>query len=87
MFYGTVVPLIIYVIIKKGFVDPLLKEQKTAKIERQKQANYTKLQEKKKEAQAAQELMLATFNRSREEESNRKGLVIVKALYGPVSSG
>jgi DnaJ family protein C protein 11 len=42
--------------------------------------------EKKREAESAVELMRATFARIRSEEETRMGLVIVKALYGPIVS-
>jgi DnaJ family protein C protein 11 len=40
--------------------------------------------EKKREAQAAVELMRATFARVRSDEEAKRGLVIIKALYGRV---
>ncbi|RZC31973.1 dnaJ -like subfamily C member 11 [Asbolus verrucosus] len=84
VFYATVVPLVVYVVVKKGFVEPFLKEQKAKKVEKQKQNNYNKLLEKRKEAEAAQELMTATYTRIREEEESKKGLVIIKAIYGKI---
>nr|CAI5854429.1 unnamed protein product [Callosobruchus analis] len=84
VFYATVVPLVLYVVVKKGFVEPFLKEEKSKKLEKQKQDNFNKLLEKRREAMAAQELMQATYNRIRDEESNKKGLVIIKAIYGKI---
>ncbi|CAH1183672.1 unnamed protein product [Phaedon cochleariae] len=84
VFYATVVPLVVYVVVKKGFVEPFLKEEKSKKVEKQKQNNYNKLVEKRREAMAAQDLMNATYNRNRDEESNKKGLVIIKAIYGRI---
>ncbi|KAJ8970872.1 hypothetical protein NQ314_000997, partial [Rhamnusium bicolor] len=84
IFYATVVPLVVYVVVKKGLVEPLLREEKSKKVEKQKQDNYNKLLEKRKQAMAAQELMMATYNRIRDEENNRKGLVIIKAIYGRI---
>lgn len=84
IFYATVVPLVVYVVVKKGFVEPFLKEQKAKKVEKQRQNNFNKLLEKRKEAQAAQELMMATYTRIKEEEENKKGLVIIKAIYGKI---
>ena len=40
------------------------------------------MEEKKREAKAAVDLMRETFTRVRSEEEAKKGLVIVKALYG-----
>lgn len=42
--------------------------------------------EKRREATAAVNLMAATFARIRSDEETRKGLVIVKALYGQLLS-
>lgn len=87
IFYATAVPLIAYIVVKKGIVEPFLKDQKAKRVEREKQNNFNKLLEKRKEAQAAQDLMIATYTRIREEEENKKGLVIIKAIYGKVSQG
>jgi DnaJ family protein C protein 11 len=84
IFYATVIPLVVYVVVKKGFVEPFLKEEKAKKVEKHKQNNYNKLLEKRKEAQAAQELMTATYTRIRDDEENKKGLVIIKAIYGKI---
>lgn len=87
VFYATVVPLIVYVVVKKGFVEPFLREERSKKLEKQKQDNFNKMLEKRKDAMAAQELMMATYNRIRDEESNKKGLVIIKAIYGKIVKG
>jgi DnaJ family protein C protein 11 len=42
--------------------------------------------EKKREASAAVELMRATFARIRSDEEAKRGLVIIKALYGQHAS-
>ena len=86
IFYGTVVPLVVYMIAKKAFVDPFLKQQHTKQVEKQKENNKKKLIQKQKEAQAAVDLMSATYTRIVKEEETRKGLIIVKALYGKLSS-
>ncbi|KAL1494865.1 hypothetical protein ABEB36_010383 [Hypothenemus hampei] len=84
IFYATVLPLVVYVVVKKGIVEPFLKEEQSKKVEKQKQNNFNKLLEKRKEAMAAQELMQATYSRVKEEEERKKGLVIIKALYGKI---
>ncbi|CAH1955822.1 unnamed protein product [Acanthoscelides obtectus] len=84
VFYATIVPLVLYIVVKKGFVEPFIKEEKSKKLEKQKQDNFNKLLEKRREAMAAQELMQATYNRIRDEESNKKGLVIINAIYGKI---
>lgn len=87
IFYATVLPLAVYVVVKKGFVEPFLREQLMKKLEKKKQENYTKLMERRKEAEAAQELMTATYERIKNEEERKNGLVIVKALYGKAKAG
>lgn len=86
IFYATAVPLVVYIVVKKGFVEPFLREEKSKKVEKQKQDNYNKLLEKRKEALAAQELMKASYSRIRDEEERRKGLVVIKAIYGKIIS-
>lgn len=82
VFYASVVPIVVYIVVKKGFVEPFLREEKSKKVEKQKQNNLNKLIEKRKEALAAQELMTATYDRIKTDEENKKGLVIIKAIYG-----
>lgn len=87
VFYGTVVPLIVYILVKKVVVEPFVKDQQALKTEKQKQINKKKLVEKRKEAMAAVELMAATYSRIFDEEETKRGLIIVKALYGKVLTG
>lgn len=87
VFYATVVPLVVYVVVKKGFVEPFMKEQHAKKVEKQKEDNKSKLAQKRKEAQAAVDLMTVTYTRICEEEENKRGLIIVKALYGKLITG
>lgn len=42
VFYGTVLPLIIYVVVKKTIVEPFLKDKQQRKLEKQRQNNRTK---------------------------------------------
>lgn len=86
VFYATVTPLIMYAVLKKLVIDPVVAEQKARDKERQKEANKNRMAEKKQEATAAINLMAATFSRIRSDEETRKGLVIVKALYGRLMS-
>lgn len=84
VFYATVVPLVVYVLVKKGIVEPFYKEQQAQMIEKEKQKNKVKLMEKRREAQAAVDLMTATYGRICTEEETKKGLIINKALYGKI---
>lgn len=87
IFYATVVPVVVYTIVKKGLVEPFLKEQKATKAEKQRQNNLNNLLERRKEAQAAQELMMATYDRIKTEEENKNGLIILEAVYGKLITG
>lgn len=87
IFYATVIPLAVYVVVKKGFVEPFLREQLLKRLQKKKQENHTKLVERKREAEAAQELMIATYERIKNEEERKGGLVIVKAFYGKAKTG
>lgn len=87
VFYATVLPLAVYVVVKKGFVEPFLREQLLKRLQKKKQENFTKVMERRKEAEAAQELMIATYERIKNEEERKRGLVIVKALYGKAKTG
>ncbi|XP_031344930.1 dnaJ homolog subfamily C member 11-like [Photinus pyralis] len=84
IFYATVVPLVVYVLVKKGIVEPFHKEQQAQKIEKEKQKNQVQLMEKRREAQAAVDLMTATYARICTDEESKKGLIINKALYGKI---
>lgn len=83
--YATVTPLIVWLAVKKLIVDPFVREQKEKHIERQREINKNKMEEKRREARAAVDLMKATYDRIRREEENRNGLIILNALYGKES--
>ncbi|CAG9771903.1 unnamed protein product [Ceutorhynchus assimilis] len=85
VFYATIAPMLLYIVVKKGIVEPFLKEEKSKKLEKQKQNNFNKLLEKRREAMAAQELMQASYSRIKSEEEKKKGLIIVKAIYGRIN--
>lgn len=87
IFYATVAPLVLYTVVKKGFIEPFMKEQHAKKVEKQKESNKARFLEKVKEAKAAIQLMQATYSRICDEEEQKKGLVIIKALYGKIISG
>ncbi|KAJ8319850.1 hypothetical protein KUTeg_001437 [Tegillarca granosa] len=86
MLYGTVVPMVIYSAIKKFVVDPYIKKTQEENIEKKKEEMSERLSEKKKQAETAISLMKETVERIIENEEKRKGLIIVKALYGKLSS-
>ncbi|KAL1455422.1 hypothetical protein WDU94_009514 [Cyamophila willieti] len=86
LFYATVTPLVVYLVVKKLIIDPIVRDQKSRDIERQRELNKTRLAEKRREAKAAVNLMQATFSRIRSEEEKKKGLVIIKAYFGKAVS-
>lgn len=87
VFYATFLPIVLYVVVKKGFVEPFLREQQSRRLEKKRHENHTKMFEKRKEAEAAQDLMRATYERIRNEEERKNGLIIIKALYGKEKAG
>nr|CAD7440381.1 unnamed protein product [Timema bartmani] len=86
VFYATVTPVIVWAVLKRLVIDPMVREQKERDKEKQREVNKSRITEKRREAKAAVNLMRATFARIRSDEEAKKGLVIVKALYGRLSS-
>uniref|UniRef100_A0A0K8TCV3 DnaJ subfamily C member 11 n=2 Tax=Lygus hesperus TaxID=30085 RepID=A0A0K8TCV3_LYGHE len=86
VFYATVTPLLAYAIVKKLIIDPMKNEEIATKRQRQKDTYRNRMAEKRKEAQAAINLMSNTFSRIRAEEEARRGLVIVSAEYGKLDA-
>ncbi|GBP93246.1 DnaJ homolog subfamily C member 11, partial [Eumeta japonica] len=87
VFYATVIPLLTWVIVKKALIDPIAKERRDRERQRSKEANYDRLQEMQREARATVELMKETYIRIKNDEEKKKGLVILKALYGKLPAG
>lgn len=82
IFYATVTPLLAWFVIKKTIVEPMNTEHRQRKIERVKAANKQRIAEKRKEAEAAVDLMAALYERICDDERQRRGLLIVSARYG-----
>ncbi|XP_050737398.1 dnaJ homolog subfamily C member 11-like [Eriocheir sinensis] len=80
--YGTMVPLVSWMALQKLIIQPYLRRQKQSELLKQREANRTRLLEKRREAMAAVELMRETVRRIVEQEEARKGLVILQASYG-----
>ncbi|KAK7082714.1 DnaJ (Hsp40), subfamily C, member 11 [Halocaridina rubra] len=80
--YGTIVPLVSWLAIHKLIIQPYLRQQKQAELLKQREANKSRLLEKRREAMAAVDLMRETVRRIVEQEESRKGLVILQAWYG-----
>ncbi|XP_055630743.1 dnaJ homolog subfamily C member 11 [Toxorhynchites rutilus septentrionalis] len=82
IFYATITPLLTYFVLKKTIIDPMNEASKQRNIEKVKETNRTRMAEKRREAESAIALMGAMYERVRNEEQKRKGLIIVTALYG-----
>ncbi|XP_039278518.1 dnaJ homolog subfamily C member 11 isoform X2 [Nilaparvata lugens] len=87
VFYATVTPLFVYVMVKRLVVDPMMAEQHKRDKERQRQVNKKRMAERRREAEAAVKLMAETFSRIRSDEEQKRGLVVVKAIYGRIVIG
>lgn len=87
VFYATVVPLVSWLILKKLILDPIARERQERERQRSMEANYERLQEMQRQARATVELMRETYSRIRSDEEKKKGLVIIKAVYGKLPSG
>ncbi|XP_059470966.1 dnaJ homolog subfamily C member 11 [Neocloeon triangulifer] len=86
VFYGTVVPVLSWLLIKGLVIDPYLAREKAVEKEKQRQVNQTRIAQKKREAMASISLMQQTFARISSEEDKKNGLVIVVAIYGAASN-
>nr|XP_019548532.2 LOW QUALITY PROTEIN: dnaJ homolog subfamily C member 11 [Aedes albopictus] len=82
IFYATVAPLLTYFVVKKTIIDPMNEAAKQRNIEKVKETNRSRIAEKRREAESAIALMGAMYERIRNDEQKRKGLVIVAASYG-----
>ncbi|CRK99107.1 CLUMA_CG012095, isoform A [Clunio marinus] len=82
LFYATTLPIISYFILKKCILEPLESEKQREVIEKKKEMYEERLQQRRKEAEAAISLMLAQYERICSEEEAKAGLVILHAFYG-----
>ncbi|KAH9627789.1 hypothetical protein HF086_000174 [Spodoptera exigua] len=87
VFYATVVPLVSWLVLKKIILDPIARERQERERQRSMEANFERLQEMQRQARATVELMRETYSRIRSDEEKKKGLVILRALYGKLPSG
>lgn len=82
IFYATITPLLTYFVLKKTLIDPMNEAAKQRNIEKVKENNRSRMAEKRREAESAIALMGELYNRIRNAEQKRNGLIIVAALYG-----
>lgn len=82
IFYGTIVPVIAFFSFKTFILNPYHQREKEKEMQKNRQSSLSKLNEQKKEAEAAVSLMNETYQRIVAQETQRAGLVIIKATYG-----
>lgn len=82
IFYATTTPILVWFLVKKVVIDPMNADQKKRELEKTREVNKQRIIERRREAEASIELMSAAFERSREEEQRRRGLIIDRAVYG-----
>lgn len=87
LFYATTLPIVSYFVLKKCILEPMEYEKQQKVIEKKKEMNEERLQQKRKEAQAAVSLMLAQYDRICADEESKNGLIIVHAFYGKFDDG
>lgn len=82
IFYGTVAPLVAWVLVRRLVVEPYIQQQKAKDIERHRAMHHAQMLTRRREAEIAVDLMKETFRRNVEDEEGRKGLIIMRAIYG-----
>jgi len=82
LFYGTVLPVVVFFALKKLIFLPMLTGQKEKDAEESREKHAQLMAERKREAESAISLMLTTYEQSVEQESKKHGLVIREAWYG-----
>ena len=82
LFYATIVPLALYGCFKAFAIAPFLRKQHLQEIEDKRTEKAREMLEKKREAEAAVELMKETVERVVISEQARHGLLIHEAWYG-----
>ncbi|XP_022337606.1 dnaJ homolog subfamily C member 11-like [Crassostrea virginica] len=86
IFYGTFLPTVAYFAVKKLIIDPYVRRKESEDLKKKQERDSDELLQKKKDAEAAVELMQRTVEKSLEYETNRNGLIILKALYGRLAT-
>lgn len=83
IFYGTVTPVVVYYVVKRLIIDPYVKEKEENEANRKQEKLKAELNEKRRLAMAAQNLMNESVHRILEREGPN-GLIITKAIYGKI---
>ena len=82
VFYGTVVPLLGWLTVKKLLLEPLEKRRKEEAARKQREAVKEQVAKAREEAEASMRLMEERHRRILSEEEARGGLILDQCLYG-----
>ena len=82
VFYATCLPILGFVCIKMLSLTPLINKQEQEELDEKRAEREKEMAEKRREAEAAVELMKATVERNVSYEQARHGLIIIEAWYG-----
>lgn len=82
IFYATSLPLVLYGCIRALAIAPMLRREWVKEIREKRSTRVREMLEKKKEAEAAIELMQETVERIVKTEQAKHGLLIFEAWYG-----
>ncbi|KAM4588969.1 dnaJ homolog subfamily C member 11 [Odontesthes bonariensis] len=82
VFYATVGPLLMYMVIHRLIIIPYSQAQKEQELELQRKSSATDIAKKKQEAESAVLLMQESVRRIIEAEESKMGLIILNAWYG-----
>ncbi|XP_038552974.1 dnaJ homolog subfamily C member 11-like [Micropterus salmoides] len=82
VFYATVGPLLVYMVVHRLIIIPYTQAQKEQELELQRKSSATDIAKKKQEAESAVLLMQESVRRIIEAEESKMGLIILNAWYG-----
>ncbi|XP_054165299.1 dnaJ homolog subfamily C member 11-like [Oppia nitens] len=86
IFYGTVAPLLSFYCLQTFIINPYNRRESAKEKERVRKQNRSKIVERRKEAEAVITLMRELYARIMDRETEKKGLIIDRALYGSESA-
>ncbi|XP_034388966.1 dnaJ homolog subfamily C member 11-like [Cyclopterus lumpus] len=82
VFYATVGPLLVYMVVHRLVIIPYTQAQKEQELELQRKSSATDIAKKKHEAESAVLLMQESVRRVIEGEESKMGLILLNAWYG-----
>lgn len=82
VFYATTIPIVSYFLVKKCILEPMEAERHKKVVEKTKEMNEQRNEQKRKEAESAVSLMQAQYERICADEDAKGGLLILHAFYG-----